>query len=76
MLEGIAPADEFYFVHAYYPLPASDEYVFGTTYYGIEFASVIGCNNLIAVQFHPEKSGKAGLRLLEKFCTWDGRYAE
>jgi len=76
VLEGIAPADEFYFVHAYYPLPASDEYVFGTTCYGIEFASAIGYNNLIAVQFHPEKSGKAGLRLLERFCTWDGRYAE
>ena len=76
VLEGIAPADEFYFVHAYYPLPASDEYVLGTTCYGIEFASVIGHKNLIAVQFHPEKSGKAGLRLLEKFCTWDGRYAE
>ncbi|MFV9645047.1 MAG: imidazole glycerol phosphate synthase subunit HisH [Desulfobacterales bacterium] len=76
VLEGIAPADEFYFVHAYYPLPASDEYVFGTTCYGIEFASVIGYNSLIAMQFHPEKSGKAGLRLLENFCTWDGRYAE
>ncbi|RZB31901.1 MAG: imidazole glycerol-phosphate synthase subunit HisH [Desulfobacteraceae bacterium Eth-SRB1] len=76
VLEGIAPADEFYFVHAYYPLPASDEYVFGTTCYGIEFASAIGYNNLIAVQFHPEKSGKAGMRLLERFCTWDGRHAE
>ena len=76
VLEGIAPEDEFYFVHAYYPLPASDKYVFGTTCYGIEFASVIGHKNLIAMQFHPEKSGKAGLRLLEKFCTWDGRYAE
>ncbi len=76
VLEGIAPEDEFYFVHAYYPLPASDNYVFGTTCYGIEFASVIGYNNLIAVQFHPEKSGKAGLKLLENFCTWDGRYAE
>ena len=76
VLEGIDPADEFYFVHAYYPRPASDEYVFGTTRYGIEFASVIGYNNLIAVQFHPEKSGKAGLRLLENFCTWNGRYAE
>ncbi|MDA3833172.1 MAG: imidazole glycerol phosphate synthase subunit HisH [Spirochaetales bacterium] len=76
VLEGIEPEDEFYFVHAYYPLPASDEYVFGTTSYGIEFASVISYNNLIAVQFHPEKSGKAGLKLLENFCTWDGRYAE
>jgi glutamine amidotransferase len=71
-LEGITPADEFYFVHAYYPRPASDEYVVGTTGYGIEFPCVIGHKNLIAVQFHPEKSGRAGLRILRNFCTWDG----
>lgn len=76
VLEGIAPADEFYFVHAYYPLPASDDHVIGTTDYGIEFPSVIGCENLIAMQFHPEKSGTAGLRILKNFCTWDGHYAE
>lgn len=76
VLEGITPADEFYFVHAYYPRPASDEYVFGTTDYGIEFPSIIGCKNLIAVQFHPEKSGTPGLRLLKNFCTWNGQYAE
>ncbi|MBW2569826.1 MAG: imidazole glycerol phosphate synthase subunit HisH [Deltaproteobacteria bacterium] len=76
VLKSIAPEDEFYFVHAYYPLPASDKYVFGTTCYGIDFASVIGYKNLIAMQFHLEKSGKAGLKLLENFCTWDGRYAE
>jgi glutamine amidotransferase len=76
VLEGIAPADEFYFVHGYYPRPVSDEYVIGTTRYGIEFPSVIGYNNLIAAQFHPEKSGRAGLRVLKNFCTWDGRYVE
>jgi len=76
VLEGIAPADEFYFVHAYYPLPASDEYVFGTTCYGIEFASIIGYKNLIAMQFHPEKSGTPGLKILKNFCTWNGHYAE
>jgi glutamine amidotransferase len=76
VLAGIVPADEFYFVHAYYPLPASDAHVIGTTSYGIEFPSVIGCGNLIAMQFHPEKSGPAGLRILENFCTWDGRHAE
>ncbi len=76
VLEGITPADEFYFVHAYYPLPASDNCVIGTTGYGIEFPSVIGYKNLIAMQFHPEKSGPAGLRILENFCTWDGRYVE
>ena len=74
VLEGIMPADEFYFVHAYYPVPASDEYVVGTTHYGIEFPSIIGYRNLIAMQFHPEKSGTAGLRILENFCTWDGGF--
>jgi glutamine amidotransferase len=74
VLEGIMPADEFYFVHAYYPVPASDEYVVGTTRYGIEFPSVIGYKNLIAMQFHPEKSGTAGLTVLESFCTWDGGF--
>lgn len=76
VLEGTTPADEFYFVHAYYPRPASDEYVVGTTGYGIEFPCVIGHKNLIAVQFHPEKSGRAGLRLLKNFCVWNGHYAE
>ncbi len=76
VLEGIVPADEFYFVHAYYPQPASDDRVIGTTGYGIEFPSIIGYKNLIAMQFHPEKSGPAGLRILENFCTWDGYYAE
>lgn len=76
VLEGIVPSDEFYFVHAYYPAPASDDYVLGTTGYGIKFPSVIGYKSLIAVQFHPEKSGRAGLRILENFCKWDGHYAE
>ncbi len=76
VLEGITPTDEFYFVHSYYPVPASDRYVIGTTRYGIEFPSIIGHNSLIAMQFHPEKSGAPGLKILKNFCEWDGRYAE
>ena len=76
VMKGLAPSDEFYFVHSYYTVPASREHVIGTTDYGIEFASVIGIRNLIAMQFHPEKSGEPGLRMLENFCSWDGRYAE
>ncbi len=72
VLGEITSADEFYFVHAYYPLPASNDCVFGSTDYGIEFPSVIGYQNLIATQFHPEKSGRAGLRVLKSFCAWDG----
>ncbi|MBE9581259.1 MAG: imidazole glycerol phosphate synthase subunit HisH [Proteobacteria bacterium] len=76
VMQGITAADEFYFVHAYYPMPASDDYVIGTTDYGVKFPSVIGYKNLIAMQFHPEKSGVAGLRILENFCNWDGGYAQ
>ena len=74
VLEGIMPDDEFYFVHSYYSMPASDESIIGTTDYGIIFPSIIGHKNLIAMQFHPEKSGLPGLKILENFCTWDGRH--
>ena len=73
VLNGIRPEDEFYFVHSYYPMPVSDTYVFGTTKYGIRFPSVIGNRNLIAMQFHLEKSGAPGLRILKNFCHWDGQ---
>ncbi|MDY6906276.1 MAG: imidazole glycerol phosphate synthase subunit HisH [Thermodesulfobacteriota bacterium] len=61
---------EFYFVHSYYPDPGDTESVIATTDYGISFASVIGFENLVACQFHPEKSGRPGLRILENFCRW------
>jgi glutamine amidotransferase len=73
VLEGVKPSDEFYFVHSYYPKPSSDQFVIGTTDYGLEFSSVIGHKNLVAMQFHPEKSGIPGLRILKNFCTWDGK---
>jgi glutamine amidotransferase len=44
--------------------------VAGTTDYGLAYASVIARDNLFAVQFHPEKSAQAGLRLLANFCGW------
>lgn len=76
VLDEITAHDEFYFVHGYYLLPAFYKNVLRTTSHGIELPSVIGHNSLIAVQFHPEKGGKAGLKILQKFCTWDGHYAE
>ncbi len=76
VLEGICAADEFYFVHSYYPLPEDEKSVIALTDYGVRFPSIIGCRNLVAVQFHPEKSGTAGLKLLRNFCMWDGRYVE
>lgn len=64
--EGIPDSAQFYFVHSYYPQPASD-HVLGTTTYGEEFCSVYGSGNILAAQFHPEKSGRYGLRFLENF---------
>lgn len=68
--KGIRRDDEFYFVHSYYPLPASDHVILGETEYGTKFASVIEYKNLIAVQFHLEKSGHSGLKILQNFCQW------
>ena len=76
VLEDVRETDEFYFVHGYYPRPAAEGHVIATTEHGTEFPSVIGRGNLVAMQFHPEKSGEPGLRILERFARWDGRHAE
>jgi len=73
LFSGIDPQSEFYFVHSYYPAPKEKRDVLGETFYGISFASVLALENLAAVQFHPEKSGRPGLRLLGNFCMWDGK---
>lgn len=71
------PGDsEFYFVHSYYPSPKDDSTVIGETDYGLRFCSVLARRNLVAVQFHPEKSGRPGLQILENFCRWRGDYAK
>jgi glutamine amidotransferase len=73
VLEGIESGSHFYFVHSYYPQPGNGCATWGTTEYaGVSFASLIGQKNLLACQFHAEKSGQAGLRLLKNFSTWDG----
>jgi len=68
---GIPQDSRFYFVHSYYSRPADETLVVGWTYYGIEFASAIARDNIFAVQFHPEKSAQAGLRLLANFANWN-----
>ncbi len=73
LFEGIADGSEFYFVHSYYPAPADPAYIVGETEYAdVRFASAVGKGNLFATQFHPERSGRIGLRLLENFTRWDG----
>ncbi len=71
---GFQPGWECYFVHSFYPVPTDPALTLAQTEYeGVTFASVVGRDNLIAMQFHPEKSGRAGLTLLRNFLEWDGR---
>ncbi len=67
---GVAQDSRFYFVHSYYLQPADETLVAGRTRYGFDFASAIARDNIFAVQFHPEKSAQAGLRLLANFAEW------
>lgn len=67
----IPDGDRFYFVHSYYVDAARDEVVAGHTDYGIRFTSAISRDNIFAVQFHPEKSARAGLQLLTNFIRWN-----
>ena len=69
LFDGIEEGAEFYFVHAYYPVP-EEPYWLGSTEYGTSFCSVLGREGLWAVQFHPEKSGRPGLALLNNFNTY------
>ena len=68
--QGIPQDSRFYFVHSYYVDPERDDLAAATTDYGVSFASAIAEKNLFAVQFHPEKSADAGLRLLRNFVDW------
>lgn len=73
LLQSIEPDDWFYFVHSYYPDPAYQKDVAARTSYGIEFVSAVSKGNVFATQFHPEKSGHPGLKILENFSMWDGK---
>jgi glutamine amidotransferase len=67
IFEGIPDESNFYFVHSYYAEPEDDSVVAGTTEYGMTMCSVLTRDNLIATQFHPEKSGGLGLRMYGNF---------
>lgn len=71
IFNGIAEDSCFYFVHSYYPSPALAELEIGRTEYGIEFTSAVARDNVVATQFHPEKSGEIGLKLLGNFINWE-----
>ncbi|MCH2525618.1 MAG: imidazole glycerol phosphate synthase subunit HisH [Dehalococcoidia bacterium] len=67
VFNGIENMSYFYFVHSYYANPSDEHISIGHTDYGIRFCSVIAKDELIATQFHPEKSGSLGLRLYDNF---------
>ena len=69
-LVGIPSASYFYFVHSFYAEPDDTEGVVGSTTYGLPFCSVYAKGNLVATQFHPEKSGPVGLRIYKNFVAW------
>lgn len=58
----------FYFVNSYYPIPADSSSVIALSDYGVPFTAAIACDNVVATQFHLEKSGAAGIKLLDNFC--------
>lgn len=69
---GIPQDSRFYFVHSYYVVPEDTRLITGSTAYPDDFASALAWNNVFAVQFHPEKSQRAGLNLLANFLQWSG----
>jgi len=68
LLEGVADGAYVYFVHSLYPVPVDREIVCAETDYGATFASAIAVKNVYGTQFHPEKSGDIGLRILKNFA--------
>ncbi len=67
---GINKSFDVYFLHSYYAKLTHDAGVLGSTEYGVRYASVIGRNNIVAMQFHPEKSSNVGMILLSNFLNW------
>jgi glutamine amidotransferase len=71
--QGIPDLTRFYFVHSYYVDAVQRELVAGSVQYGVSIDAALARDNLFAVQFHPEKSHTAGLRLLRNFLEWNGQ---
>ncbi len=72
IFKGIPDGTNFYFVHSYYADPEDKSVVIAETDYGIAFSSAIATGNLVATQFHPERSGDIGLQVYRNFFEWAG----
>ncbi len=68
--DGVENESQFYFVHSYAPVPAEPHAAVGLTDYHGEFVSALAVDNIVACQFHPERSGRVGLRVLGNFLQW------
>ncbi len=68
LLNDVPDGSYAFFVHSYYCAPDDPALVLATTDYGIQFASVVGCDNVFGAQFHPEKSQSVGLKILANFA--------
>jgi glutamine amidotransferase len=72
LFKNIEDESEFYFIHSYYPAPANSGHRLAETEYAnARFSSVSGHDNLVATQFHPERSGRIGLQMLKNFANWE-----
>ena len=67
---GVPDGAHFYFVNSYYPVPAEESDVIAVANYGVSFTAAIAHDNIVATQFHLEKSGAVGLRMLDNFCRF------
>jgi glutamine amidotransferase len=70
IFSGIPSGERFYFVHSYYAQPIDKAHNLAVTDYGTKFCVAVGRDNLIGLQFHPEKSSTAGLKLFKNFLNW------
>jgi len=72
VLSGLKKTDFFYFVNSYYAIPENNDIILAKTTYGINFCSMIADKNIVATQFHLEKSGPVGLKILKNFASIEG----
>jgi imidazole glycerol-phosphate synthase subunit HisH len=76
LFAGVPDNTHFYFVNSYYPVPNEPALTIGTSEYGVSFSAALALGNVLATQFHLEKSGTVGLRMLDNFCKWQMAHSE
>lgn len=76
LFENLSQSPWFYFVHSYHVVPADDSWIAATTHYGYSFVSVVSKGNVMATQFHPEKSQSSGMQLLRNFVNATRQHLE